>query len=169
VADWSSAIAGNAWFSLVGDTAAPVTIVAFTPPGSSLSGFWEATLQETYSLPSVTAVDYVIHIDFTATVGLPLFQPGDVQRSQILNRALWLIDGRFALGGGGGGGGGGTGNMLVDFSIATLSQPKPSLWWKITVQDGVTVLQWWLLQTGAPGTHDVATSDDSTSRWRQVG
>src|SRR5688500_2216028 len=70
LANWASAVAGNAWFSLIGDEAAPVTIVDFTPPGESASGQWEATLQQVYTLPSVVNADYVIHVAFI-TSGLP--------------------------------------------------------------------------------------------------
>lgn len=167
LADWSAAIAGNSWFTLIGDNAVVYTIQALYPPTTpTTSGFWEADLVGIYSLPSLTDAPYAITKDFTTNWNLPLFAPGDVQRSQIQNRASWIIDAHLGSGSGGAGGGP---SMLIDFTLPTLTLPKPSLFWKIVVQDGQTVLEWWLLQSGAPASGDTPTSDDSTSRWRRVG
>lgn len=163
LADWSQAVAGSSWFTLIGDTAMVRTIQALYPPATpTASGFWEADLDEIFTLPSVVGVSYAIHKDFTERWHLPTFEPGDVQRSQLWNRAMWIIDGAL-------GSAGGVGGNLTGFDVTTLDKPKPSLWWKMGVQDGFVVLEWWLLQAGAPTANDTATSDDAGSRWRKVG
>jgi hypothetical protein len=168
LADWSPATAGLSRFGLVGDDAPePWPIQALYPPDTPTpSGFWELDLNGIFTLPSVVGVAYAIHIDFTPNRQFPLENPSDVQRSQIYNRAMWLLD-SLEVGAGGGAG------ILVPLStldIPTLELPKPSLWSKIAMIDGNDVLQWFLLQVGAPATNaDTATTDDATSRWRQVG
>lgn len=168
LADWSQAEAGLSRFGLVGDDAPePWAIQALYPPDTpTASGFWELDLNGIFTLPSVVGVAYAIHIDFTPNRQFPLMNPSDVQRSQIYNRAIWLLD-SLEVGAGGGAG------VLVPLStlaIPTLTLPKPSLWPKITNIDGLDVLQWFLLQAIAPATaEDTPTIDDATARWRKVG
>ncbi len=162
-ADWTQAVPSLSFFSLADELATVFVIQTLTDPAHSTSGFWEALLDANYGGPTVTNADYCIHKDFTNRRKLPLFGYGDIQRSQIHNRAMQILDLPDVVGP----------PMITDFAVTTLDKAKPSLFAKIVNKDGSDVIQWWLLQTGAPETtdseHDNATSDDATSRWRQVG
>jgi hypothetical protein len=157
LADWTEVPAAHSWFSLVGPEETLFTIQGKENVGG---GLWTATLDGLYDGPDVAEAEYVIHKDFTPRLGLPLFTPGDVQRSQIHNRAMWVLEQVIPAGAA----------LIASLDVPTLNLPKPGLFAKVTTLDGVDVLQWFLLQAGAPATAaDTATSDDPTTRWRQVG
>lgn len=155
--DWTQVVPGSSWFTLVGDTATVYTVQDKTEPGSTLSGFWEVTLDGVFALPSIVGADYAIHKNFTPRRHLPLFDPGDVQRSQIWNRAMWILDQADSMI-----------PPLDSTAVPTLLKPKPSLWPVKAQMEGIDVLQWWLLESGDP-TGFTATIDDPTTRWHQLG
>lgn len=91
-ADWSQVVPGYSWFSFIGESEVPFLIQAKRSPTENVSGVWEIDLDANYSGSSKTDFAYVIHKDFTLNRNLPLFAPGDVQRSQIINRAFQILD-----------------------------------------------------------------------------
>lgn len=168
--DWSTVVEGTSLFSLQGSGQTLFLIQTTTPPETSASGFWELTLADagagnTYTGPDVTEALHYIHKDWEPTYGFPLFAPGDFV-DQVWNRFVLHLASILGITGGGGSGL----QLLTTIDIATVALPKPSLYAKISIQDSQFVLQWWLLQTGAPvSDQDYATIDDPSARWSQVG
>lgn len=97
--NWAETIPGFSLFALVG-YAGIFVVQTKTAPDQSQSQFWELTLTANYNGPTVTAVPYIIHKDFSPG-GLALLSPGDQFGFQIQNRNMLLLD---VLGIGGGGG-----------------------------------------------------------------
>lgn len=69
-------------------------IASTTAPGLSVSGRWEIELAAPYGGATVgaDAVPYVIAIDFTPNLHLPLIKPGDSATAELFSRAMAIID-----------------------------------------------------------------------------